>query len=616
MCGIFALFSPTLIKQDKQDNKDKQDKQDNKDTNILKKYALKMSDKLKHRGPDASGLVETQHSIIAHNRLAIIDLSSDGVQPFKNNDNNLILCVNGEIFNYKDIKNVLKDKYNYDYKYKSNSDCETILALYEYYASVAVPIPVLSHNNIVKMLGMLDGQFSFVLHCTKTNMVLVARDPYAITQLYWGIDMNGNIQIASEIKALETCIRVEILPGGSYLYFNVAGGINSGLPVITPIFYFLETEKGSWLSKYDPNFYEQQPILSNDDQNILMCNIRTILETEVEKRLMCDMPNGFAVCLSGGLDSSLLASITMRYMKAHPEKYGLKPVLHTFSIGIKDESNDLIYAREVANFIGSTHHELHFTPEDAIKELHDTIYYTETYDITTVRCSILHRIMSKKIKEMGFKMVLSGEGADEILGGYLYFHQAPGDIEHQSECKKRLLELGYFDCLRVDKSSMSASVETRVPYLAYDFVKLLINVNKDVKTQKGIEKYIVRKAFDVKDSSGIPVYLPESVLWRLKIQFSTGIGHRHIDTLKAYTEEQVNEKYLSIFENRCTIYPFNTPPTKEALYYRIKFNEYFPNRENVVRYWFPNTTWPGITNIDPSGLSSPAYQKNEAHTTH
>ena len=614
MCGIVALFSSKNIKTNE----------------IIRKYVLEMAAKIKHRGPDNSGLVQTDYSCIAHNRLAIIDLSADGNQPLTNTDNSLILSVNGEIFNYKDIKNELQHKYDeYNkYTYKTNSDCEPILALYEYYSreqdkleqDKLEPIKtykkynILTHDNIVKLLGNLDGQFSFVLHCTITNMVLVARDPYSITQLYWGIDISGNIQIASELKALESCVVVEILEGGSYLYFNVLE------PIIKPIKYFAETSSGSWLDSTKEEgiqyFYDEQPLLNKDEQQTLMNNVRITLEREVEKRLMCDMPNGFAVCLSGGLDSSLLASITMRYMKAHPEKYGDNPILHTFSIGIKDESNDLIHAREVAQYIGSKHHELHFTPEEAIAELNDTIYYAETYDITTIRCSILHRIMCKKIKEYGFKMVLSGEGADEINGSYLYFHQAPSDEEHQLECKKRLLELGYFDCLRVDKSSMSASCETRVPYLAYDFVKLLINVHKDIKTQNGIEKYIIRKAFDINDDAGLPLYLPSTVLWRVKIQFSTGIGIRHINALKDYTEQEINLNHLNVYENRHIIYPFNTPPTKEALYYRLQFDKYFVNRSNVVKYWFPNTSWPGITSIDPSGLASPAYKQDEQHTNH
>ena len=630
MCGIFALFSSKYIKTNKR----------------IRAYATRMIENIKHRGPDGTGIIQTEHGCIAHKRLAIIDLSSKSDQPLVNTENNLFLSINGEIFNYKNIKLELKHKYHMsehgehyvEYIYKTDSDCEPILALYEYYSKFYnkhvnfndfydknhtgkyineynLDNVVLTHDMIVKLLEHLDGQFSFVLHCTITNMVLVARDPYSITQLYWGIDINGNIQIASELKALESCISVEILEGGSYLYFSALN------PIIKPVRYFAETKAGSWLDASKKEelqyYYDPQPLLNDIEQQNLMCNIRNTLENEVEKRLMCDMPNGFAVCLSGGLDSSLLASITMRYMKAHPEKYGLNPELHTFSIGIKDESNDLIHAREVAKFIGSIHHELHFTPEEAIRELNDTIYHAETYDITTIRCSILHRIMCKKIKEFGFKMVLSGEGADEINGSYLYFHQAPNDEEHQLECKKRLLELGYFDCLRVDKSSMSASCETRVPYLAYDFVKLLINVHKDIKTQKGIEKYIVRKAFDLKDENGMPLYLPESVLWRVKIQFSAGIGINHINELKKYTDVMVNTHQKYAYENRHIIYPFNTPFTTEAFYYRMVFEQYFQNRSHLVKLWVPNSSWTGITNMDPSGVSGALlYDADELHKNH
>ncbi|NDA64148.1 MAG: asparagine synthase B, partial [Chitinophagia bacterium] len=579
MCGIFALISAYPI------------------ANVpkVRKYALRMSAKLRHRGPDGTGYHQTEHGCFAHERLSIID-PDGGNQPLKNKDSTIILCVNGEIFNYKELRTQYPA-----YPYRTKSDCESILALYDHYYNETAE-PALSHSQLVAILGQLDGQFSFVLHDTRSGMVLVARDPFGITQLYYGINKYGNVQIASEMKALENCVRVEVMPAGSYMYFNARH------PIIKPIRYFAETNGGSWLnSNTDANekqyYYSPQPVLSIEDQVPLLTQIRETLERAVEKRLMCDVP--FGMCLSGGLDSSLVAAITMRIMRAHPEKYGVNPVLHTFSIGIKGESSDLVYAREVAEFIGSVHHEIHFTPEDALNAMEDVIYHIESADITSVRASICNYLLARKIQSYGVKMVLSGEGSDEVLGGYLYFHQAPNDEAHQLECKMRVLDLGYFDCLRVDKSCLGNSLEVRVPFLDTEFVKLCINLNKDVKCQKGIEKYIVRKAFDLKDANGRQLYLPESVLYRQKCQFSN-CGSNHCDTLKAFAEKQVDDRHSIAFENRAVLYPENTPPTKEAFYYRLIFESIYPHRGNVYKYWIPNTSWENVS-ADPSGLCQIAY---------
>jgi asparagine synthase (glutamine-hydrolysing) len=588
MCGIFALISNRNIL----------------DNNKVRKYALKMSSKLRHRGPDGTGYMQTEHGCFAHERLSIID-PSGGNQPLKNKDSTLILCVNGEIFNYKE----LKTQYSH-YPYKTGSDCETILALYDHYYNETAET-VLTHNQIVSILGQLDGQFSFVLHDTRSFMVLVARDPYGITQLYYGINKYGNVQIASEMKALENCVTVEVMPAGSYLYFDARH------PIITPVRYFAETPGGSWLDSTkvagcEQYFYDPSAILTDLEQSELLVKIRTTLEKAVEKRLMTDVP--FGMCLSGGLDSSLVASITMRYMRAHPEKYGENPILHTFSIGIKGESTDLIYAKQVADYIGSVHHEIYFTPEEALNALDDVIYHTESADITTTRASICNYLLARKIQSFGIKMVLSGEGSDEVLGGYLYFHQAPNDKEHQMECKMRVVQLGYFDCLRTDKSLLGNSVEGRYPFLDCEFVKLMINVHKDVKCQKGIEKYIVRKAFDIKDNAENPLYLPTAVLYRQKAQFSN-CGANHCTTLMEYAEREVNDKHLIAYENRHILYPINTPPTKEAFYYRLVFESMFPNRGNVYKYWIPNTTWENVS-ADPSGLCQVTYKKDEQYVDH
>jgi len=591
MCGIFALISAYPI------------------ANIPKvqKYALRMSSKLRHRGPDGTGSCQTVHGCFTHERLSIID-PDGGNQPLKNKDSTIILCVNGEIFNYKQLREIYST-----YPYRTKSDCESILALYDHYYN-ETPELYLTHKSIVSILGQLDGQFSFILHDTRSGMVFVARDPYGITQLYYGINKYGNIQVASEMKALENCIRVEVMPAGSYMYFDAKH------PIISPVRYFAETPGGSWLNSTinnniidgDQFYYEPSSILSLEEQAPLLVKIRETLECAVEKRLMSDVP--FGICLSGGLDSSLIAAITMRIMRAHPERYGTNPILHTFSIGIKDESSDLVYAREVAKHIGSVHHEIHFTPEEALNAIEDVIYHIESADITSVRASICNYLLARKVQSYGIKMVLSGEGSDEVLGGYLYFHQAPNDKAHQMECKMRVMQLGYFDCLRTDKSLLGNSIEGRYPFLDLDFVKLCINIHKDVKCQKGIEKYIVRKAFDIVDNNGHQLYLPVSVLYRQKCQFSN-CGSNHCDTLKTFAEKQIDDRYSIAFENRTILFPVNTPPTKEAFYYRLIFESFFPNRGNVYKYWIPNTDWENVS-ADPSGLCQVAYKDNEQYDEH
>ena len=574
MCGILALLSHKPIIG-----------------NYLKSQAIKSTQKLKHRGPDGTGIYQTKYACFAHTRLAIID-PTGGNQPFVNDS--LILCVNGEIFNYKELKNEYPE-----YNYKSKSDCEPIMAMY----SALAQNSTLSHSQIASMIGKLDGQFSFILHDTNTDMVLVARDPFGITQLYYGMTKDGIIQVASEMRVMEDCISVNVVPGGHYLYFDVKN------PVIESTPYFQDTPDGTWLRQsseggsdggsngvcvYD---YEPSGLLSEEEQNVLQNQIKTAFEDSVIKRLMADVP--FGILLSGGLDSSLVASVVVKYIRAHPEIYGEGVDIHTFSIGDKD-STDLPYARKVADFLGTKHHEIGFTVEDGMNAIPTIINNLETYDITTIRASTPHYLLAQKIQSLGIKMVLSGEGSDEILGGYLYFHQAPTDEEHQLECKRRVLDLGYFDCLRADKSTMSNGLELRVPFLCSKFVKLCINIHKDVKTQNGIEKYILRKAFDIYEN-GIPVYLPSDVLWRQKEQFSDSITYRWIDTLRNDTDKEVRDKSLVAYNNREFLYPYNTPQTTEAFYYRQIFETLFPNREKTVKCWAPNTRWKGISSTDPSG---------------
>ena len=578
MCGIYALISNKPINDTK-----------------YRRHAIKSSHLLRHRGPDGTGYHQTTYGCFSHMRLSIIDPKS-GIQPLTNQDDSVVLCVNGEIFNYKDLK-----KEFFEYKYKTGSDCEVILALYENELKTQ---NILTHTQIVSIMSKLNGQYSFILHDTKNDMVFVARDPFGITQCYYGMDKYGHIHIASEIKALEKCINVSVMPNGCYLYFDAK------TPILKPINYFCNTPDGDWINdqngsddtvSYD---YQEKNSLSNVDQDLLLKQIKESFEKAVIIRLMSDVP--FGILLSGGLDSSLVASIAVKYIREHPEIYGEKPSIHTFSIGDKD-STDLPYARLVADFLGTTHHEIDFTVEEGINSIDEIVNVLETYDITTIRASTPHYLMSRKIKSMGVKMVLSGEGSDEILGGYLYFHKAPNDMEHQLECKRRVLDLGYFDCLRADKSTMGNGLESRVPFLDTEFVKLCININKDVKAQpyspngKPIEKYILRKAFDIKNNDGKPIYLPEEVLWRQKEQFSDSITYRWIDTLKSFTDTEVRLNFLAAFNNRAYLYPYNTPQTTEAFYYRQIFEKLYPNREKTVKAWAPNTKWLGINSSDPSG---------------
>ena len=595
MCGIYAFISSKPILDTK-----------------YRRKALECSQKLRHRGPDGTGYHQTKYTCFSHMRLSIIDPKS-GTQPLTNQDESVILCVNGEIFNYKNLKKEFSD-----YKYKTGSDCEVILALYEYIQNnTYTNSTLLLHNQIVSLMAKLNGQYSFILHDTKNDMTLVARDPFGITQSYYGMDKYGNVHIASELKALTQCISVSVMPSGSYLYFDAKN------PTLLPINFFYDTPHGQWINgEVDTISYQEQEKLepNSSEENVLLTQIRESFEKAVIVRLMSDVP--FGILLSGGLDSSLVASVAVKYIREHPEIYGDNPIIHTFSIGDKD-STDLPYARIVAEFLGTTHHEIDFTVEEGIHSIDEIVNVLETYDITTIRASTPHYLMSRKIKSMGVKMVLSGEGSDEILGGYLYFHKAPTDMEHQLECKRRVLDLGYFDCLRADKSTMGNGLESRVPFLDTEFVNLCINIHKDVKTQpqihngisngKPIEKYILRKAFDINrvecitDANGIdscrekPVYLPAEVLWRQKEQFSDSITYRWIDTLKEFTDKEVRENFLSAYNNRAYLYPYNTPHTTEAFYYRQIFEKKYPNRYETVKYWLPNTKWLGLNSSDPSG---------------
>jgi len=599
MCGILAILL----------NKN------NEITEETRQQMLRMSRNLRHRGPDANGIVETKNGIFLHERLSIID-PFGGCQPlhYKTDEQHLVLSVNGEIYNHMLIRNELKNrdysnhycKKNHQYKFMTGSDCEVINSLYlDEKIQSKLPNGILSQEQIYNLMSKLDGQFSFVLHDVNNGMTLVGRDPFGITPLYYGIDENSNILFASELKALEICTNVFTFESGCYMYFsNNLQYVDDEFNGVECKPYFPHTSMGSWA--LEPTKYVSD--LQITEENYLSL-IREKFEGAVQKRLMADVP--FGVLLSGGLDSSLVASIAQKYLKENPEFNQYFKNLNSFSIGLPN-SPDLIAAQKVADYIGTKHHGFTFTIEEGINALRDVIYQLETYDVTTIRASTPMYLLSRKIKSLGIKMVLSGEGSDELLGGYLYFHQAPSDEAHQFECKRRLLQLGYFDCLRANKSTMSWGLEARLPFLDTEFVNTCINIPKDLKgTLKNtpkprMEKYILRKAFDVNDENGDPVYLPSDILWRQKEQFSDGVGYGWIDYLKEYTEKQVDNLYGESYKIRNLKYPVNTPDTKEAFYYRMIFNELFPGRESTVKKWVPMTEWEGVS-ADPSG---------RAQTTH
>ena len=385
MCGIYALITTKPI-----------------DDTKYRRKTIKASHKLRHRGPDGTGYHQTKYGCFSHMRLSIIDPQS-GIQPLTNQNESVILCVNGEIFNYKDLKKEFTD-----YKYKTGSDCEVILAIYEYICNNDNNnnnTNVLSHTQIISLMSKLNGQYSFILHDTKNDMVFVARDPFGITQSYYGMDKYGYVHIASEIKALDKCVNVSVMPCGSYLYFDAK------TPLLKPINFFMDTKYGEWSGMNNttnntsilPYLYQAQNILNTNEQDLLLIQIRETFEKAVIARLMSDVP--FGILLSGGLDSSLVASVAVKYIREHPEIYGENAKIHTFSIGDVD-STDLPYARMVADFLGTTHHEIGFDVEEGINSVDEIVSVLETYDITTIRASTPHYLMSRKIKSMGFKMVL------------------------------------------------------------------------------------------------------------------------------------------------------------------------------------------------------------------
>jgi asparagine synthase (glutamine-hydrolysing) len=486
-----------------------------------RKRALILRKKIQHRGMDESGIVELGDSIFCHERLSIVNPES-GSQPIISDCGNVTVCVNGEIYNYKELKNELTGTY----MFKSDSDCEVIPYLYK--------------ENGIDFLQTLNGDFAFVLYDATSNTIFAARDPHGVCPLYYGYGKDGSVWFCSEMKGLvEDCTTYFTFPPGHFYDSS------------------LENPLVKW---YNPVWHDLSYL-----PNETACRLNNSLTRAVEKRLMADVP--FGVCLSGGLDSSLIASIAKRLITSR----GSDTPLPSFCIGLKG-SPDLAASRKVADFLGTNHHEFHFTVQDGIDALRDVIYHTETYDITTVRASTPMYILARHIRSLGYKMILSGEGADEIFGGYLYFHKAPNREEFHKETVRKLQNLHLYDCLRANKSMMAWGVETRVPFLDTSFLEIAMGLDPELKRPRaGIEKYILRDAFTVEDSHS--PYLPDDILWRQKEQFSDGVGYGWIDGLKDYAEKEVCDNSI---KNAGNIFLHNTPTSKEGYLYRTIFSELFP----------------------------------------
>lgn len=514
----------------------------------LRSQILEMSKRIRHRGPDWSGVYTGENAILSHERLAIVDPLS-GKQPLVSDDEKIILAVNGEIYNHKK----LREEFASSYKFRTQSDCEVIIPLYKKFKSA---------GNFSAMIEKLSGIFAFALYDSEDDTYLIGRDEIGVIPLYQGWDKAGRYYVASELKALEgDCQTIEEFPNGCYLYSK------EGKPV--------RWYHRSWES-YD---VVKNSARATDDKGEVVNpsvieKLRNGLESAVKAQLMSDVPYG--VLLSGGLDSSIIAAVTQKYSKKRVESDSKEsawwPQLHSFAVGLEG-SPDLVAAKKAADYIGTVHHEVHFTIQEALDALPDVIYHIETYDITTVRASTPMYLLARVIKSMGIKMVLSGEGSDELFGGYLYFHKAPNACEFHEELVRKMSKLHLYDCLRANKSLMAWGVEGRVPFLDKDFIDIAMNLNPsdkmNIKLPDGkqrMEKWILRKAFED--------LLPQDICWRQKEQFSDGVGYNWIDTLKKITEEKVSDAEFARRENR---FPVNPPKTKEEYYYREIYSRLFPS---------------------------------------
>ena len=508
MCGIVGVFDLKVNHME------------------LRATVLKMSKKIRHRGPDWSGIFICEKAILAHERLSIVDPQS-GKQPLYSKDCNLILAVNGEIYNHQEIRK----RYENSYEFQTHSDCEVILPLYQ--------------DKGPAFIEELNGIFAFALYDRVKDCYLIARDHIGIVPLYMGWDSFGNFYVASELKALEgVCNKIQEFLPGHYLY----------------------SKDGVMTKWYKRDWMEYAAVEKNETS---IEDLKEALEASVHRQLMSDVPYG--VLLSGGLDSSIVSAIAKKFapkrIESHDKSEAWWPQLHSFAVGLEG-SPDLAAARKVADHIGTIHHEINFTVQEGLDAIRDVIYHIETYDVTTIRASTPMYLLARVIKSMGVKMVLSGEGADEIFGGYLYFHKAPDPKAFHEETVRKISKLHLYDCLRANKSLAAWGVEGRVPFLDKEFMDVAMRLNpKDKMINKDrMEKWVLRKAFED--------YLPASVAWRQKEQFSDGVGYNWIDSLRALTSKEVTDDQLANAKYR---FPINPPMSKEEYFYRCIFTEHFPS---------------------------------------
>ena len=508
MCGIVCAFD---LKQKSEE---------------LRPQILEMSKKIRHRGPDWSGIYSDEKAILAHERLAIVDPAS-GKQPLYSEDKKLILAANGEIYNHRELRKQFEGRYTF----QTESDCEIILALYR--------------DKGIDFIDDMNGIFGFAIYDSEKDEYFAARDHMGIIPLYVGWDKHGTFYVASELKALEGyCTKIELFPPGHYL----------------------SSKDGEFVRWYKRDWFEYDNVKDNETS---IEELRQALEDAVHRQLMSDVPYG--VLLSGGLDSSITSAVAKKYAKMRVESDDTQmawyPQLHSFSVGLEG-APDLIAAQKVADHIGTIHHEITFTIQEGLDAIRDVIYNIETYDITTIRASTPMYLMARVIKSMGIKMVLSGEGADEIFGGYLYFHKAPNAQEFHEETVRKLTKLHMYDCLRANKSLAAWGIEGRVPFLDKEFMDVAMRINPQDKmiNSERMEKWVIRKAFED--------MLPESVAWRQKEQFSDGVGYSWIDTLKAIVEKEISDEQMANAHFR---FPIQTPQNKEEYYYRSIFESHFPS---------------------------------------
>lgn len=508
MCGIVCVF----------DTKQKNE--------VIRPQILEMSKKIRHRGPDWSGIYQHDNVIFSHERLAIVDPTS-GKQPLFTKDKKVALAVNGEIYNHQELRSEFPD-----YEFLTQSDCEVILALYR--------------RDGKNFLEKLNGIFAFALYDEDNDAYLIGRDHMGIVPLYMGWDKNGSFYVASELKSLEgVCNKIEeFLPG-----------------------HFLYSKDGKELQQwYTRDWIDFDNVKDNETD---ISAIRKGLEEAVHRQLMSDVPYG--VLLSGGLDSTIIAAVTAKFARQRIESGDTQeawyPRLHSFAVGLEG-SPDLAAARKAADHIGSVHHEIKYTVQEGLDAIKDVIYHLETYDVTTIRASTPMYLLARVIKSMGIKMVLSGEGSDELFGGYLYFHKAPSAQAFHEETVRKLGKLHLYDCLRANKSLMAWGIEGRVPFLDKEFMDVAMTINPKDKmiTPERMEKWVLRKAFED--------LLPESIAWRQKEQFSDGVGYSWIDTLKQVAEDEVTDEMMANAKFR---FPINTPMSKEEYRYRTIFESHFPS---------------------------------------